>query len=231
MNDSQLDEMLQSTFSDRKFTRTERDAVRDVVADFEDARINVLRAKAFDMVRGHLERRSDIEALEWLEELVKALNPSNAPAAGAIESSAHFSPGADCLEAILAQVRSARASLDVCVFTITDDRISGALAAAHQRGIKVRIISDDDKAHDLGSDVHLLAKGGVPVATDATEDHMHHKFAIIDGRTLLNGSFNWTRSATVGNLENLTLTTDPSMVKAFGAEFDKLWNELPRLKL
>lgn len=228
MNDAQLDDMLRTTFSDRKFTRSERDAVRGVIGDLDDSRVNVLRAKAFDMVREHLERRSDVEALQWLEEVVKALAVSSTPTVAAVESSAHFSPGFDCLDTILAQVRSARASLDVCVFTITDDRISGALAAAHQRGIKVRIISDDDKAHDLGSDVALLAKGGVPVATDATEDHMHHKFAVIDGRTLINGSFNWTRSATRGNLENVTVTTDPALVKAFSGEFEKLWKELPR---
>jgi cardiolipin hydrolase len=33
---------------------------------------------------------------------------------------------------------------------------------------------------------------------DKSEFHMHHKFCVVDGETLLNGSFNWTRQAVVG---------------------------------
>ena len=231
MDNAQLEDMLAATFADRSFSRSEKEAVKAVVADLDPARTNVLRSRAFGMVRQHLERKSDVEALEWLEELVKALAPAAPSGGGGVDSSAHFSPGADCLDAILTQIRSARASLDVCVFTITDDRIAGALAAAHQRGIALRVISDDEKAHDLGSDVALLAQAGVPVATDAGMDHMHHKFALVDGRTLINGSFNWTRSATRGNMENVVVTNEPGLVRAFSAEFERLWKELPPLTL
>jgi cardiolipin hydrolase len=40
---------------------------------------------------------------------------------------------------------SSRTSLDVCVFTITCDEIAGALLEAHKRGVRVRIISDNDQ--------------------------------------------------------------------------------------
>ena len=43
----------------------------------------------------------------------------------------------------------------------------------------------------------LIERAGIPVAFDASEHHMHHKFAIFDGRTLLSGSYNWTRSAAI----------------------------------
>jgi phosphatidylserine/phosphatidylglycerophosphate/cardiolipin synthase-like enzyme len=55
---------------------------------------------------------------------------------------------------------------------------------------------------------------------------MHHKFAIFDGGLLVNGSFNWTRSAAEWNSENLLLTTDPALVAAFRREFDRLWQAL-----
>lgn len=40
---------------------------------------------------------------------------------------------------------SARSSIDVCVFTITCDEIAEALLAAQKRGVRVRIISDNDQ--------------------------------------------------------------------------------------
>jgi phosphatidylserine/phosphatidylglycerophosphate/cardiolipin synthase-like enzyme len=55
---------------------------------------------------------------------------------------------------------------------------------------------------------------------------MHHKFAIFDGARLINGSYNWTRSACDYNEENVILSNDPSLVRRFADEFDTLWKEL-----
>ena len=53
---------------------------------------------------------------------------------------------------------------------------------------------------------------------------MHHKFAIVDGTMLINGSFNWTRQAITGNKENLLLTNEPSLVNDYQTEFSNLWD-------
>ncbi|MFN6312385.1 MAG: phospholipase D-like domain-containing protein [Planctomyces sp.] len=41
---------------------------------------------------------------------------------------------------------TARNSIDLCVLTITDDRLTDSVLAAHQRGVSIRIITDNDKA-------------------------------------------------------------------------------------
>jgi len=63
----------------------------------------------------------------------------------------------------------------------------------------------------------------VPLRIDAGPYHMHHKFALFDERVLLNGSFNWTRSASDFNEENLLVTDQASLVADYRREFDKLW--------
>jgi phosphatidylserine/phosphatidylglycerophosphate/cardiolipin synthase-like enzyme len=148
--------------------------------------------------------------------------PTAAPTA-THEARVFFSPGEACLDAIVRALGEARRSADACVFTITDDRIAQALAEAHRRGVKVRIITDNDKARDEGSDADALAGLGIPVRKDETEAHMHHKFAVLDGARLLTGSYNWTRSAARNNQENLVLTDDPRLVEAFAREFERLW--------
>jgi cardiolipin hydrolase len=65
----------------------------------------------------------------------------------------------------------------------------------------------------------------VPVRLDDAPYHMHHKFALFDGRLLANGSFNWTRSATHNNDENLVVTDDANLVRVFGLQFGKLWQQ------
>jgi len=69
---------------------------------------------------------------------------------------------------------------------------------------------------------------GIPVVMDNATSHMHHKFVVVDGKVLLTGSFNWTRSASEQNQENVLITSDPRLVAPFATEFDRLWVKLPR---
>jgi hypothetical protein len=67
----------------------------------------------------------------------------------------------------------------------------------------------------LGAEIRLLK---MPRQTN----HMHHKFSIIDNKTILNGSFNWSPNAT-SSFENIIVIKDfPNEVTKFIDEFDKL---------
>lgn len=138
-------------------------------------------------------------------------------------SKVYFSPGEGCTAAIISALKNAQKSVDICVFTISDDRISRELIACHQRGVKVRIVTDNDKLQDEGSDIKTFKAKGIPIKTDRTSAHLHHKFALIDGKLLLNGSFNWTRSASQFNHENLVLSYESGLISAFKEEFNQLW--------
>jgi len=163
--------------------------------------------------------------LRWLEAVVRCIDNARTPAE-AMQAHAAFSPGDQCRSLIIGQLRGARRQADLCVFTLSDDRISAEVLAAHRRGVAVRLITDGDKAFDAGSDVHALQRAGVPVAVDISPAHMHHKFALLDGRWLLNGSYNWTRSASEHNEENLVLCNHPALLAQFSAAFEQLWRQL-----
>jgi phosphatidylserine/phosphatidylglycerophosphate/cardiolipin synthase-like enzyme len=137
-----------------------------------------------------------------------------------------FSPGNSCRDAILSALRQASSSLKICVFTISDDVISKEILYRFKQGIKVKIITDNDKCYDQGSDIEMLANAGIEVMVDKSPNHMHHKFALIDKSILINGSYNWTRSAADHNHENIILSTDPELIKIFDKEFSRLWEQM-----
>lgn len=137
-----------------------------------------------------------------------------------------FSPGNECRDAIIHQLNQAVSSLRICVFTISDDRITEEILYRHSMGINIQIITDNDKCYDLGSDIEKLCKAGIEIKVDKTPYHMHHKFAIIDNKTVLTGSYNWTRSAALYNHENIVLSTEKQAVKKFRDEFEKLWDQM-----
>ena len=60
---------------------------------------------------------------------------------------------------------------------------------------------------------------------DDDPSHMHHKFVIRDQQILANGSFNWIRSASLRNQENILVTDQPARVADFLAQFERLWRQ------
>lgn len=213
---------LEGTFADRQLDPAEKLALAELARTLARDELRFLRNRAFDLARAPIaEGGSDaMPSFRWLEQVIRALD-TGAP--GEEEVAAWFSPGQDCRRAILDQIARSRRTLDVCVFTISDDRIAEALLVAHRRGIAVRVLTDNDKTDDEGNDVDRLAAAGIAVREDRSAWHMHHKFALVDGHTLLNGSFNWTRSASDYNQENVLVTQEPRLVEAFAREFERLW--------
>jgi len=230
---ARLLDQLAATLDDLRLSDQERrdltHALREMSPPEEGLR--QLRNRAFELVRARLSAGpaggDPLVLLKWLEGVTRAID-SGRMATGVVRAQAHFSPGEDCLRAIVQQLRAARAQADLCVFTISDDRITQEILAAHRRGVVVRVITDNDKASDSGSDIDQIDRGGVPVRVDRTAAHMHHKFAIVDGTWLLNGSYNWTRSACQVNEENLVVTNEPGLVRQFAQAFDALWMSLGR---
>ncbi|WZN60148.1 mitochondrial cardiolipin hydrolase [Chloropicon roscoffensis] len=125
------------------------------------------------------------------------------------------------------QLRQARQTISCCVYTITCREISEELVDAHRRGVQVRVVTEDEKMDDKGSKTMNLRSQGISVRKDG-RGLMHHKFAVVDGRTVLNGSFNWTRSAVLNNRENVVISQDPNLARAFTAEFERLWRAFAR---
>ncbi len=219
-----LDRVLLDSVDDRRLDTGEKHELRAIGAELDRERVRYLRNRAFSITRELMGRQPDDapELLRWLEQVVRTLDV--AAATPALESSACFTPGDSCLRKLRELCGNARQRIDICVYTISDDRLRDAILEAHRRGVQVRVISDNDKFHDTGNDVGWLREQGVPVRLDDTAHHMHHKFAMFDGRVLANGSFNWTRSASAYNQENLTVTDDAHLVRCFSGQFEALWS-------
>lgn len=141
-------------------------------------------------------------------------------------SEACFSPGNSCRNTIIHYLSSSKASVKICVFTISDDLISEAIISAKRRGVDVLIVTDNDKLYDLGSDIIRIAREGILTRVDNTSNHMHHKFMIVDGEVLVNGSYNWTRSAANYNQENIVVSREKELIRLFNSEFEKLWRDM-----
>ena len=228
MAPEQIQKLLDQSLEDLLLSRGERQALRQVLEEMapQPNQIAQLRNMMFETARAKIQQRDSRLVLDWLEELVKLLQAQSAAETELMSPEALFSPGEDCQQRITQLIRAARKQLDICVFTITDDRLCEAILEAHGRGLALRIITDNEKAFDLGSDVPRLQAADIPLKVDQTPFHMHHKFALFDRQLLLTGSYNWTRGAARDNLENFVVTSERRLVDPFCEMFERLWAKL-----
>ena len=221
-----LIEIFEKTFEDKTFSRTEKQAVLQLIMqDFclnKDQRSQA-RSKIFDLARDGIKGHENQRVLDWLETANKLLLNRQ-------DSRVFFSPGYQCRDEILERMENATTAIDICVYTISDDKLAEAITKCHRRKIAVRIITDDEKINDRGSDIWELAAYGIKIKIDNSPHYMHHKFAIFDNRIILTGSYNWTRSAAEFNQENIIVTDDRRAVKGIKGEFEKLWDNMEYLK-
>lgn len=127
------------------------------------------------------------------------------------------------LSILMETLQNARYSLDVCMFTMACRQLGDILIKAHQEGLVVRVITDKEQTGASGSQIESLREAGIQVRNDNTSYFMHHKFVLIDGKTVINGSLNWTLQGVCGNQENVIITNSVALVEPFVKQFQHLW--------
>ncbi len=220
---SAIEEALRDGVVSRSELQTIRGQVEALELPFE--RMALLRSEVVKLLQARMPDEQSRTIITWLDKITRFLPTEPGKLSPEQTSQVFFAPGDDCHQALFSVLDGAMRSLDICVFTITDDQITARIRNAVRRNVSVRIITDDDKALDLGSDVHDLWRSGLNVRVDNTIAHMHHKFAIVDGRKVITGSFNWTRGAGL-NHENLFICSEQKTVATYQSEFNRLWESM-----
>ena len=128
-------------------------------------------------------------------------------------------------QALVEAIDQARAALDIAVFELNSEPIVEAILHAHQRGVAVRIVADDDHGlHDSkNAALRQLQAAGIPVVDDGRSGLMHNKFVIIDGRSVWTGSWNFTVNGAYRNNNNAIVVNSLPLAQAYQAEFDEMF--------
>ena len=94
-----------------------------------------------------------------------------------------------------------------------------------QQGVNIQGIFETTGSETASSELKPLFCSGLSVRQDGNPFVLHHKVFIIDDKTVIAGSFNFSSGARDANDENLLIITDPDLAVQYIDEFNKRWAE------
>ncbi len=127
-------------------------------------------------------------------------------------------------------VSRATSSLDIAFHQIYEDEVVDSIISAHERGVRVRIITE----HDYFGRTWRLRNAGITVVDEfndpnAQDHRMHDKFVVIDFRDddttndwVWNGSYN---ASSALHADNAIFVRSHSLATIFEAEFNQMWGD------
>ncbi len=128
--------------------------------------------------------------------------------------SCYFSPSGGCTEAIVAELQCAQRSVLVQAYSFTSAPIAKALVEARDRGVEIVVILDKSQRTERYSSADFVLHAGIRTYIDDKHAIAHNKIMLIDGRTIITGSFNFTKAAETSNAENLLVIRDKQTLYA-----------------
>ena len=150
--------------------------------------------------------------------------------------------GLNWLESFLTK---AKRNIDMALFVFSAQQLADVLQEKAKQGIKIRLLADRGFASRSYSEVldllgvalpdrnckleknnqpFEIALRGVGVPRLARGDKLHHKFAVIDNKTVITGSFSWSPSAAHTNDETQLVLHSPQLAQHFTREMCRLWD-------
>lgn len=116
-------------------------------------------------------------------------------------------------------MRHARQSIIVQAYSFTSAPIAAALVEAARRGVLIEIVLDKSNKTGRYSAADFVAHAGIPTWLDEKHAIAHNKVMVIDGTTVITGSFNFTKAAEESNAENLLIIRSEDLASLYAKQF------------
>lgn len=130
-------------------------------------------------------------------------------------------------KALVSLINSAKSTLDIAIYSLTQKDIVNSILDAKQRGVTVRFITDRSEAKTKAQAAELarLKKATIPIKENTHPGLMHLKVSIIDGSIVTTGSYNYTQAASTENDEVFVVIHDTDAAAKFESQFERMWND------
>ena len=135
----------------------------------------------------------------------------------------YFTPPANAVTAIIKAIDASEREVLVQAYGFTHNGIAQALVRAHQRGVSVRVLLDKKSASSNRYVIGVLQNAQIHVRQDGKHAIAHNKVMVIDLRTVITGSLNFTNSAATRNAENFLILKSDDLAQQYRLQWKSHW--------
>jgi phosphatidylserine/phosphatidylglycerophosphate/cardiolipin synthase-like enzyme len=135
-----------------------------------------------------------------------------------------FSPSNCCENNIVELINKSNETIDIAIYSFTNEKIYESLLNAKNRGIAIRIVADKTQSKGRSSLIPKLQEQGFDIRIKKKVKIEHNKFGVFDKNMIITGSYNWTTAATKSNSENCMLDKRKTRVSSYDKRFNELWD-------
>lgn len=143
---------------------------------------------------------------------------------GNISVQNYFCPEDHCAEKVKDELKKAKQSIDFMTFSFTHQGIANIILMKNLENVSIQGVMEARQVSKY-SRFEQLAYNGINVLKDGNKYNLHHKVFIIDGETVITGSFNPTAGGDESNDENVLIIKDKKIAEKFEEEFRKVRDE------
>jgi phosphatidylserine/phosphatidylglycerophosphate/cardiolipin synthase-like enzyme len=144
---------------------------------------------------------------------------------GGVTVENYFAPEDKVASKIIARLSKAQKTIDFMAYSFTDDNLGKIVIDRAKAGVQVRGVFETTGSETKFSEYGGMKAAGLDVLQDGNPYLMHHKVFIVDGQTVILGSFNFSQNADYDNDENLLIVDDAGLAQAYSAEFQRVYNQ------
>lgn len=192
---------------------------------------NIVRFEAPELAANYLAEMSEM----YDQRLFGPDSPANTPhtelALHGVRVFNDFAPETRLVTTVARAVASAEDEILFLTFAFTSKEIGEAMLGRADAGVQVRGIFESVGSENEFSYYTIAGREDLPnvdVRQDPGVGLMHHKVFIIDRKTVVFGSFNFTESANRKNDENIVIVHDAAFAAPFVQEFERIWQQTRR---
>ena len=132
-------------------------------------------------------------------------------------------------EVIINKIDAAQKSIHIASFEFDLTSVADALIRAHERGVDVRWVTDDEHGTEADEEpghgqFEMLEDDGIEIKDDQRGALMHNKFWIFDREIVWTGSTNITENGIFKQDNNVIVVHSPALAEIYEREFDEMWN-------
>jgi len=136
----------------------------------------------------------------------------------------YFSPDDHVLNTIYDLLSNANESIYFLAFSFTSNELGEIVRTKADAGLTIKGVMDQEQvASNTGTEFDPFRQAGLDVLIDGNDGQMHHKVFIVDGKIVVLGSYNFSKSAEEKNDENIIIVYNEQIADFYMQEFERVY--------